>query len=449
MTAQAVPGRTRPALLAGIVLAVALPAAADADSLVYVKDANVWISRSDGTGARQVTSSANNWAWPSVADDGTIFVAGGRARVNADGSRAQAGSEIHRFDQAGARIGPPVPTPGSRSTPACPTDAPAGVRVSPNGRRVAFDALFCDERDSLWQDLSDGNVTVISQEYGSSGWLDDEHVLITHVGPTLEEESYAVYELATAETRGPLDLPFLTERQAAASRDGSRVAVYEDEPNLDGTIASAGIRLFETVGGDVAQPVQRCTIAIAAREATELVLASPTFSPDGTKLAWVQKDGVHVADTANLDDCRSLSPTLLVPDADHPFFAAANVAANAGAVNARRRRNALTISSATKRARLTSSGVLTFVVKSSRSATAVATGTIRLPRSARPVRFARRTRKLRERTPTRVTLRLSPRGARVVRGALARSRLAATITVTARTPSGERARKRLVIRLRR
>ena len=51
-------------LLAGLLLA-ALPAAAHADSLVYVNSGAVWISHSDGSAAREVVATANNWTWPS------------------------------------------------------------------------------------------------------------------------------------------------------------------------------------------------------------------------------------------------------------------------------------------------------------------------------------------------------------------------------------------------
>jgi len=103
--------------MARVALALALfalalvPAAAGADSLVYVKGGNVWISHSDGSAARQVTSAPNNWAWPSTADDGTVFAAGGAQRVNLDGSDSDGSTEIYRMDQSGRQIGPFLETP--------------------------------------------------------------------------------------------------------------------------------------------------------------------------------------------------------------------------------------------------------------------------------------------------------------------------------------------------
>src|SRR4051812_11569766 len=111
-------------VVAGAAVAAAVPGAAHADSLVYTKAGNVWISHSDGSDPRQVTGSQDNWAWPSQADDGTIVVAGGAVRINGDGSDSDGSTEIYRFDQNGNQIGPYVETYGSRSTPACPTYAP-------------------------------------------------------------------------------------------------------------------------------------------------------------------------------------------------------------------------------------------------------------------------------------------------------------------------------------
>ena len=48
----------RRALLAAACGLAAIPAAASADSIVFVKDANVWLAHADGSGAYQVTPAA-------------------------------------------------------------------------------------------------------------------------------------------------------------------------------------------------------------------------------------------------------------------------------------------------------------------------------------------------------------------------------------------------------
>ena len=61
--------------LAALVVALALPGVAAADSLVFVKAGNVWLANADGSNAYQVTldgTAAHPYASPSQADDGTI-----------------------------------------------------------------------------------------------------------------------------------------------------------------------------------------------------------------------------------------------------------------------------------------------------------------------------------------------------------------------------------------
>jgi hypothetical protein len=406
----------RLALAVGLFVLAFAPAAAHADSLVYVKGGNVWISHSDGSAARAVTSVGNNWAWPSTADDGTIFVAGGGQRVNTDGSDSDGSTEIYHLDQAGKQIGPFVETPGSRSTPSCPTYAPDNLRVSPNGQRVAYNLFFCNNRDSFWQPTNSGTMTKISEDYAADMWMDDGNILISHIGSTFGNAAYAVYNLASANGHGPSDDPYLPERTAIASRSGNRVAVYEDDFDLSGNITQADIRLFATTGNDVTQPVAKCTITIPAASASKFLAASPTFTPDGTRLAWDQADGIHSANTSNLDNCASAAGSLLVPGGAYPFFGQANESAAA----------ASGVSTSTKSAKVSSKGALALTLTSPQSGIATVSGSVKVSKT---LRFASKKVKLVAGKAAKVTLKLSKKNARTVRNALRRKKLTARISV--------------------
>src|SRR5687767_13589573 len=68
------PGMFLRILLAAAALLL-LPAAAHADSIVVVKDGNVWVASPDGSGQRALTRDGTaDWPYrsPSQADDGTV-----------------------------------------------------------------------------------------------------------------------------------------------------------------------------------------------------------------------------------------------------------------------------------------------------------------------------------------------------------------------------------------
>ena len=103
------------------------PAVASADSIVYVKDANVWLA--DGAGGSPVPGDHGRHRraplpLPSQADDGTIA--------------ASYGDEILRMRQNGEalnRLDPPTLT----NSVSHPQDGvPVDVAISPDGTRVAY-----------------------------------------------------------------------------------------------------------------------------------------------------------------------------------------------------------------------------------------------------------------------------------------------------------------------
>lgn len=410
-------------------LALTAPASASADSLVFVKDGEVWISHADGTGARPVTATPNNWAWPSVADDGTIVAAGGAQRVNPGGTDSDGASELYRLDQAGRVIGGPVNTPGSNSSPACPAYSPTSVRVSPDGRQVVYDAFHCDYQYPFLEDFASGQFSSFATDYSRPQWVDSTHVLITHIGTTFGNASLGVYDIVAKTGHGPTDDPYMDDYQATAARNGSRVAVLEDDaPDfIDGRARHADFRVYTTTGNDVTQVTQACTLALDPSRISRFNTASPAFSPDGTRLVWAEDDGIHTA------SCAAPSDTLLIPGGAYPFFGTADAspapppspAPSPTPVPACCAPPAL--SSTTKRARLSRSGRLTIAVTGAGPLTA--TGTVKA--GHRTLRFRTAHAKLTPGRTAKVTLTLAKRDARRAAAALRHGRLTASITLTA------------------
>ena len=116
----------RAALAAGLALA-ALPAAASADSIVFIKDANVWLAHGDGTGQYQVTldgTAQQPYRVPVQADDGTIV--------------ASHRDEIVRMRQNGAVLNTIDPDPLINSVGHPVDGPPVNLAVSPDGTRIAY-----------------------------------------------------------------------------------------------------------------------------------------------------------------------------------------------------------------------------------------------------------------------------------------------------------------------
>jgi hypothetical protein len=67
-----------------------------------------------------------------------------------------------------------------------------------------------------------------------------------------------------------------------------------------------------------------------ASDAASFTSASPTVTPDGSRLAWAEKDGVHCANTSDLGSCSAVADGLLVAGAAYPFFGKADMSATAG-----------------------------------------------------------------------------------------------------------------------
>jgi hypothetical protein len=105
--------------LALLVLFLPAAAPAAADSIVFVRDGNVWISTPDGGTERPLTAGGG-YTSPSMADDGTIVALRGRMFV--------------RLRPDGAAIGAPLEAIGGDWIVG---GGPYDARVSPEGLKIA------------------------------------------------------------------------------------------------------------------------------------------------------------------------------------------------------------------------------------------------------------------------------------------------------------------------
>ena len=404
-------------LFAAVLALLAAAPAVRADTIVFRRGGDVWLMTPDGTGQRNVTDGEGYFEWPSMADDGTIAASDDAGRV-------------HRLTRKGAPLGAPIPTAATFSTEDAPAETPTHVRISPDASKIAYDEVIDGDPTTLWTPAAATGLDFPGQTLGpqsliAPSWLGSGQLLLSRdvSDDDPDDLRFALYTLgsgdnaATAWFNDEGTPDWATSFDAAASRTGTRIAVMSDDAaDNDGTPLNVTLRLY-TAAGPGAPPAFRCELALEAADTYSS--ASPTFSPDATRLAWAESDGIHIATLGSLSDCGAIHEQVVtLPGAWEPYWSPASDPAAPG----------------TKK----------------KTPTSTTTGvTLALKSRARPHRLTLRKRGLRVRVtvsaPATVRFRLS--GAGVKRVATRKLANAGTTTVRLRVPAAvARTAKRIVLR---
>ena len=295
-----------------------LPAHAAASSLVYIKDGNVWLAAPDGTRQTQLTTDGG-YESPSQANDGTVVA----VRRTDEGQPVR---RIHRMNRAGVLLNPPVET-------VSPTNSnlvgPHGAEVSPDGRLVAYhyfnNGVAANMgRPRLAFSYSDRNTSpdeIYNQGwYTNPTWIDGDRAIAFTTGTSTYDSQ--IYSISGGALTDWDEEPDGKLGSGDLSADGGRFAATL---TTDG--GESRIRLYSPAALPPGQPTARCDIT-GANGGT---FTSPTWSPDGSTLAWEEGDGIHVAAVNSLDPCAmAASPTALIPGGSVPFWGPADAPAPTG-----------------------------------------------------------------------------------------------------------------------
>lgn len=281
-------------------------AQANAASIVYTKDGNVWIANPDGSGQYQVTldgSPTFPYIHASQSDDGTIV--------------ANRGDKLYVLRQNGAVVRT-IDTILGNGNP----------EISPDGLLIAHGVV----RNACGTPPTACSTTMIRGIDGTErgfliggfelpAWVGNTRLALSSGGPwsyaigsaTNNTQQWAFTPLYTVPAFGSR-IPSVTD--VAVAPAGDRFAALAD---------TSEVVVYSGNGPFPAGPTYQCHFSDATRQA---VFEGPSWSPDGSTLSWGQQSGIwSVTIGATLDaTCGGgAAPTLIIPGGKSPDWGPANV----------------------------------------------------------------------------------------------------------------------------
>jgi hypothetical protein len=287
---------------------------AAADSLVFIKENNVWLSHADGTGQYQVTldgTADNPYQSPSQADDGTIVAI--RQWPN--------GGPLYRMKQNGELINE-IPVGAVIAGPFAP-------QVSPDGATIAYEHVFSRNVNGYFETSSDVRFTradgstpngigEVGRGAGAPSWIDSGRAFV------------GINAIATTVVPGqePVEWWNDYDHQPKWFSWGESLEDGEVAPNgnialVRGELEDNTIQLYRSAGDFTSLPEPTCTLSGPSAGPAGKKFVDPTFSPSGDALAWQEGDGIWVE--ALPPKCAEAKPHLLIPGATEPDWGPADV----------------------------------------------------------------------------------------------------------------------------
>ena len=303
-----------------IVVAAAAPAA-NADSISYVKDGNIWLTTSDGARQVQVTTTGG-YSFASQADDGTLL--------------GLYGQRLHRLDRAGNVLADfTTPVSDVPRDAAFASMGPIDPQISPDGTKVAYGYHFnytrhdpycgypggCEwgkvligtgyshaDRTTAWDEPGLGR----HSGWSYPSWIDNSRVLMSDVAEILNDQVW-VDTVGDGQNGTPWfahsNEP--TVRDSEVNRQGDAVATVESSHRADDEIH------IYTVNGPIpaARPGWCLEISGDVAYSAPTGYSSPSFSPDGRSVAFDNGIDLFVVRGLDMAGCSGAQSATARPSA--------------------------------------------------------------------------------------------------------------------------------------
>jgi WD40-like Beta Propeller Repeat len=292
-------------LIAGAVTAAAVLAAApaaSADSIAFLRNGDAYLATTDGSREVRLTTG-RTFNGITQSDDGRVF--------------AVEKGVLYGYDRTGKQIGGP--------TAFLPMNDPD---VSPDGTKLAFSYSTFDGYRYHVRNIDGSPAGWDDQNGDYASWIGNDLVLNTNGAGWIETTQPGLggwnHWFSDPDGRKHDNaITRATDRLVVVVRDYDGTGPWSVAHYANSSPPPRDLSYGQEPPGGT--PQLKCQQDFGPQQPQD-----PSFSPDGTRIAWELGDGVHVQPVYDLSSCTQPAGGFVIPGAKQPDWGPADVPATTG-----------------------------------------------------------------------------------------------------------------------